>query len=130
MCNRIRTLLFGEQEECRAISETLEAWAQASGRTHESFHLDDLEELEKSLTTWQPSLLVVLADGAEGMECVVRSTERQPLLPVFWFSDDRNFCIQSYRLNCAYFSSKPATPEKVGHAFQRCDHLGITYGVM
>jgi len=81
-----------------------------------------------ALVDWEPTLMIALADGAEGMECAYRSRERRPCLPVFWFSDDREFGMQSYRLNCAYFSTKPITEDKLNHAIQRCQHLGIQLG--
>lgn len=125
--NRIKALIFGDAHEYRAAEEVLKALELLSEHTHEHFHVDDLEEFERNLVDWEPTLLIVLADGAEGMECVYRSRERRPGLPVFWFSDDRDFGIQSYRLDCAYFSTKPVTPDKINHAIHRCNHMGIQY---
>lgn len=127
MNRKMRTLLFGNAQECQATSETVKALDLLSKYSHESCCVDDLEELYKVLVDWEPSLLIVLADGVEGMEAVYCSRERRPGLPVFWFSDDRGFGMQSYRLNCAYFSTKPVTPDKLAHAIFRCDHVGICY---
>lgn len=129
MNRRIKTLIFGDAQECRAAADVMNALELLAGHIHEHFHVDDLEAFEKSLVDWEPTLLVVLANGAEGMECVYRSKERRPCLPVFWFSDDRDFGIQSYRLDCAYFSTKPVTAEKMHHAIRRCNHMGIQYGI-
>lgn len=129
MRRNIKTLLFGSDGECRAVYEILQAQATRSGYIVTQCQVDDLEVFEKQLVDFDPSLLIVVADGAEGMECVYRSRERRPCVPVFWFSDDPEFGLQSYRFNCAYFSTKPVTTEKLNHAIQRCDHIGIQYAV-
>lgn len=130
MSGRIKTLLFGKEHECQAAAEILTDLEIVPKHKHEYCQVNDLEEFERALADWEPSLLVVLADGAKGMECVYQSRERRPNLPVFWFSNDQGFGILSYRLNCAYFSTKPATQEKISHAFLRCHHIGIQYQTM
>lgn len=130
MTGKIRTLMFGKAQECQSAAEVLKTMQSLSGFAHEHHHVADLEEYEQALAEWDPTLLIVLAEGAEGMECVYRSRERRPLLPVFWFSNDREFGMQSYRLNCAYFSTKPVSHEKLTRAFQRCRHLGIRYEII
>ncbi len=127
MKRKVKTLLFGNDLECRAAGDMLSGVEALSEHLHEHCHTSDLEEFEAHLVDWNPTLLIVLADGAKGMESVYRARERRPFLPVFWFSDDHEFGIQSYRLNCAYFSTKPVTLEKITHAVQRCDHVGVTY---
>ncbi len=126
---KLKTLLFGTLQECSAASETLGKTDVLSDHAFECRHSDDLEEFETILVNWMPSLVIVLADGAAGMESVYRSRQRRPSLPVFWFSNDRGFSMQSYRLNCAYFSTKPVTAEKYSSAFRRCHHLGIPYSL-
>ena len=125
MMEKVRVLLFGEHSECRMAENTIRQAAPFREVHVEAICVDDLEELSKALVDWEPTLLVVTADGAEGMESVYRSREQRPSVPVFWFSDDKDFGVLSYRLNCAYFSVKPVTEEKLNHAIQRCDHLGI-----
>lgn len=129
MNKNVKALLFGNAHECRNAGDALKALELFSEHTLENIHLDDLEELEKVLVDREPTLLIVLADGAEGMECVYRARERRPDLTIFWFSDDRDFGVQSYRLNCAYFSTKPVTPDKINCAIRRCNHIGIRYGM-
>lgn len=128
MNRNMRMLLFGKECECRAAAEMIRTSELLLGHTYEICQVDDLEEFEKNLADWEPTLLVILADGAEGMECVYRARDRRPDLPVFWFSNDRGFGVQSYRLDCAYFAIKPVTAEKVNQAFHRCRHFGIQYG--
>lgn len=123
----VKTLLFGIPEECETIGQMLHETVGIPEGGHEYLAIDDVEEFERILATWFPTLVVVLADGAAGMESVYRSRQRRPNVPVFWFSDDREFGMQSYRLGCAYFSTKPVTPEKIACALRRCDHVGISY---
>lgn len=125
----VKTLLFGTLQECETIGRMLGLAEGFPAGTHQYRHVDDMEEFERILVTWTPSLVIVLADGAAGMESVYRSRQRRPSLPVFWFSDDREFGMQSYRLECAYFSTKPVTPEKLTCALRRCDHVGIPYTI-
>lgn len=119
-----RILLFGDERSCQ---EALPPIKEAMGETVQILYLDDLEILTTKLVDWDPSLVIVVANGAEGMECAYRSHERRPCIPVFWFSDDPQFSLQSYRLDCAYFSVKPVTGEKLDSAFQRCTRMGIRF---
>lgn len=128
MNRKIRTLIFGNKQESQAAALLLRSLEPLAEHNHEHFHVDDLEQFDRNLVDWKPTLLMVLADGAEGMECVYRARERRPSLPVFWFSNDRDFGVQSYRLNCAYFSTKPVTEEKMYNAIHRCNRMGIRYG--
>ena len=127
MHKKIKALIFGAPEECKAAWETLRALESCAAHHHELCHVDDIEEFERQLVEWEPTLTIVLADGAAGLESVFRSRQRRPCIPVFWFSDDREFGMQSYRLDCAYFSTKPVTDEKISNAIARCEHIGISY---
>ncbi len=124
----LKALLFGGAQECEMTAQLLEQISSDHG-TFEYHHTEDLEEFEEALATWMPTLVIVLANGAAGLESTYRSRQRRPNLPVFWFSDDREFGMQSYRLECAYFSTKPATQDKIHSALKRCTHIGIPYTV-
>lgn len=128
MRETVKMLIFGQEHECRAVSEMMKQEAVLACHKHEHLYMDDLEGLEEKLVEWNPSLIIVVANGAKGLECVFRTKSCRPSLPVFWFSDDREFGMQSYQLDCAYFSTKPVTKEKLAHAIHRCDHIGLDYG--
>ena len=128
MQKKVRALLYGSEAECRTVEELIRAMDQLSHYQHEYCYAEEIEQFAQLLVTWEPTLVIVLADGAMGMESVYLSKARRPELPVFWFSDDANFGIHSHRLNCAYFSSKPVVTDKLSHAFHRCNHVGIRYG--
>lgn len=124
MAFHTRILLFGDAPSCQ---KALSGIQEAMGDDAKVNCVENLEEMTAVLVDWDPTLIIVVADGAEGMECVYRARERRPCLPVFWFSDDRDFSVISYRLECAYFSTKPPTAEKLQNALQRCRRLGIRY---
>lgn len=86
---------------------------------------DSWSGLQQELTQEPPALLVVLADGAAGMEGVFLARQMVPELPVLWFSDDSQFGMQSHRLDCSYFSTKPMTDDKLHRALLHCEKLGI-----
>lgn len=123
---KVRTILYGDHAECRAAEELLRSLEDLTDHHHECCYSNDLEAFEAVLVDMEPTLVIVLADGAAGMECVYLARTRRPNLPVFWFSDDHEFGMQSYRLNCAYFSTKPATREKMRNAVHRCAHVGVS----
>lgn len=81
--------------------------------------------LHQELMRSVPSLLIVLTDGAAGMEGVFLARRIAPELPVFWFSDDSQLGMQSHRLECTYFSTKPITVEKLSKALQHCTKTGV-----
>ena len=91
------------------------------------WHISDIfDEFYKQIVDVDPSLIIVLANGANGLECVYQAKKYDNNMAVFWFSDDRNFSIQSHRLECAYFAQKPLTAEKLKKAFYRYQSLGYS----
>ena len=46
-------------------------------------------------------MIIVAVDGAIGMEGVIASKNIRPDTAVIWFSDDKAFGAQSYRLGCS-----------------------------
>ena len=65
-------------------------------------------------------LIVVLANGADGMEGVIAAKNADSDTPVIWLSDDEGFGAQSYRLGCTYFHKKPIPLEKLKEALHKC----------
>lgn len=85
------------------------------------------DEIRQQLANRIPSLFIVTVKGAAGMEGVFLARKLRPVTPVFWFSDDKDFCIQSHRLECEYFAQHPITPEKLTSALHRCAHVGVAF---
>ncbi len=112
----MRLLLCGDRQECENVYETIKALVFQS---IETTIVDDYESIHRAIVDSGADAALVLENGAGGMEAVYRIRESGFDIPVFWFSDDRDFAVQSYRLGCAYFSTKPVTAEKFMKAFAR-----------
>lgn len=80
----------------------------------------DYDSYVRALEKGGYDLVLVTADGANGMESVIAARNALPEVPVIWFSDDKAFGCQSYRLGCTYFGMKPVTGEKLLAALERC----------
>lgn len=123
-----RVLIYGNAQEYRDAFKLLNANPPFAGTNFEYTHVASHDDFRVQLVERDPALAIVLADGVAGMEGVYLVRESRPATAVFWFSDDRDFCMQSHRLECAYFSTKPLTAEKIRKAFYQCAHLGIRLG--
>ena len=85
----------------------------------EFIHLDDYDDLRRSLAADRPDFIIVYFDGAHGMEACIGIKKITPSTPLIWFSNDRGFGPQSYRLDCTFFGIKPASEERLQSAFQK-----------
>lgn len=121
----MKILIYGEQHECSQIQNSLLSLPTFENHTPEFCIRSQFDEFYIQLVDYCPDLIIVAADGAEGMEGVRRSKRVLPDIPVFWFSDDRNFAAEAYRLDCAYFSPKPVCTDKYLRALAR---IGISGG--
>lgn len=111
----MKILLCGSQKDCRDVID------QSFQTVHTvAVACDYEEELLRYMTKDQFDFAVILFDGADGMEAVMTVKRQQPDLPVIWFSNDKGFAAQSYRLNTAYFHEKPITPQILDRAFNCC----------
>ncbi len=67
-------------------------------------------------------LLIIARDGAGGMEGARAARILQPELPIIWFSDDKGFGPESYRVGCSFFSAAPITRDLLLRALDRSGH--------
>ena len=118
-------ILYGEQQECEEVITLLKINPILNGKKLICSCINEQEELQMRLVDGNRDLVIVLADGAKGMEGVYTVKEHDRDLAVFWFSNDRNFAVQSHRLDCTYFAVKPLTEKKLTKAFEYCDYIGI-----
>lgn len=121
----MRVVLYGERSECQSATGILQAFLHMEDGTENIRHANSRDALRKQIVEWDPNLIMILADRANGMEGVYIAKETRSDIPVFWFSDDEGFGMQSHRLDCDYFAVKPVTPEKLKRAFRRCEHMGV-----
>lgn len=126
MKRKIKTVIYSNEAEYRTVCKILTETG-ICGHSHECRRVDSWESLREDLVDWNPGLAIVARDGAAGMEGVYLVRQQRPGVPVFWFSDDDDFSVQSHRLECTYFAAKPLTQEKLRKAFHRCAHVGIRF---
>lgn len=119
MKNNLKILLYGKSEEAESVRNYICNLLIFSNTIADFICVTTWDDMETFLVDSSPDLVVVFADGAEGMEAVYLSRRRKPDSPVCWFSDDHDFGMQSHRLECVYFSAKPITEEKLRRALTR-----------
>lgn len=103
-------LVFGPSDEASALVDLIDSHHQFIFRKKSYTAMDDYDEFLKSLKNKQ-DIIFILANGAKGMESVIASKSLLPESPVVWFSNDKDFGAQSYRLGTEYFAVKPITDE-------------------
>ena len=70
-----------------------------------------------------PDAVFVTRKSAAGMEGVIAVKKILPEVPVAWFSSDRDFAPQAYRMFTEYFTTIPISQEKIFAALKRCGLL-------
>lgn len=123
MCVQKCAMIYGSEAECAQAAQLLcclPVFSDWRIRCVSAWHM-----LQQELEQLAPELLIVLTDGAAGMEGVYLARHVRPALPVFWFSNDYGFGMQSHRLECEYFATKPLTDDKLRKALSHCEKLGL-----
>lgn len=128
MYRRRSILIFGEDRECEQALALLKQYFGERKKTFEACVSGRSDEAYRQIVDANPTLVIVLADGANGMECVYQAKKYHSDMAVFWFSNDEKFSVQSHRLECAYFAEKPLTAEKLSKAFCRLRAIGNLIG--
>ena len=114
----LKILLYGPNEEHESIKELFHQDERLAYRKIELVSFDDYDEYVTSLKDGC-DLVVVFARGAKGMESVIAAKNVNAKTHVVWFSDDKDFAFQSYRLGVSYFGVCPVTPLQVSNALKR-----------
>ena len=125
MSRKLNIVLYGQEKECEEAISLLEKSNQELDYSPPFTNNND--ELQQLLVLRKTKLVIVIADGANGMEAVYTAKKYEPNIIVFWFSNDIGFAMQSHRLECAYFSVKPLTIEKLNKAFYHCKYIGLQF---
>ncbi len=113
----MNVLLFGSEDDCSLIVEYLKCSRIA--KNIEYSQTEDSDELLNKLKSINPELVIVSSDGAFGMERIIATRKLCPDTTLFWFSNDKDFGAQAYRLSCDYFSVKPITKQKILSAIDK-----------
>lgn len=120
MYKKQKILIFGNEQECKDAILLLEKHFLTGPHICEYVTSCEYSELYRQIVDAEPKLVIVLADGANGMECVYQTKKYNADALVFWISNDRNFGMQSHRWDCTYFAEKPLTSSKLSKALSYC----------
>ena len=103
-------LVFGSDKETEYFTNLVGFNEQFMFRKKNYTKVADYDSFLEMLKD-EYDVIFVLENGAKGMESVIASKSLRPETPLIWFSDDKNFGAQSYRLGTEFFGTKPITNE-------------------
>ena len=113
-------LIYGNAREKELLIQHLKSEACMAFRMVRYSHAEDYDTYLKKLRSHEHDIVFVMADNAAGMEGVIAVQNVHPDTPIVWFSNDKNFVAQSYRLGVNYFSVKPIDEKMMNLAMTRC----------
>ena len=113
-------LIYGNAREKELLIQHLKKEACMAFRMVQYSHAEDYDSYLKELRNKKYDIVFVMADNAAGMEGVIAVQNVQPDTAIVWFSNDKNFVAQSYRLGVCYFAVKPINEKIVNLALARC----------
>ena len=113
-------LLYGNAREREILVQHLKSQSCMAFRMVRYLHAEDYDTYLKELRSHSYDIVFVMADNAAGMQGVIVAQNVHPDAPIVWFSNDKNFVTQSYRLGVAYFAVKPIDEKIVSMAVKRC----------
>lgn len=113
-------LIYGNAREKELLVQHMKSQACMAFRLVTYSHAEDYDTYLSMLRKHIYDMVFVMADNAAGMEGVIAVQNVQPDTPIIWFSNDKNFVAQSYRLGVNYFAVKPIDEKIVNLALNRC----------
>ena len=116
----MRLILYGTEADKNEFKRSITALPDWTYRKMQVTAYPDYDSFITGLSESPPDGIVVVMDGADGMEGVIAAKSLCEGVPVLWFSDDNGFGVQSYRLGCAYFHQKPVSPQILSAAIAKC----------
>ena len=116
----MNVLIYGNAREKELLIQHMKSQACMAFRLIDYSHADDYDTYLKLLRQQQYEIVFVLADNAEGMEGVIAVQNTNPNTSIIWFTNDKNFVAQSYRLGVTYFAVKPIDEKILSLALKRC----------
>lgn len=116
----MRSAVYGTKTDREELLRLLSALPEQCYRKIWVTVYPDHDSFIAGLGESPPDIVMVMMDGADGMEGVIAARNICGDVPVLWFSDDGGFGAQSYRLGCAYFHQKPVSPQILSAAIAKC----------
>ena len=117
-------IIYGTYEDYRTVKEDMEILPEMQYRIINCEHAATYDDFLLLLRKKTPDMVMVLADGAEGMEGIIASQTICPRAVKIWITNDKGFGIQAYRMNCAYFAVKPITEDLISKAYRAYREAG------
>ena len=114
-----KVILYGCPKDGKILKQYL--------KNYEVQYFAEQEELIPVLMEECPAAVWILMENAAGMEGVIAVRRIYPELPVVWFSNDRGFAPQAYRLHVDYFALVPLNEDKINTALRKCG-LSVSAG--
>lgn len=122
----MRVLHYGTKQDYLTVTELMDRLPFYAAQIEEYSQKEDYEDFLAALFSHFYQVILVTAENTAGKDGVLAARKYGPDLPVIWFSNNREFALQSYQLDCTYFGIKPVTEEKLERAFWRCSiHMRI-----
>ena len=103
-------LIFGSENETDEVIDLIEANDQFLFRKKNYVKATDYDDFLEKLNA-DKDVIFVLENGAKGMESAIAAKSLYPKTPVIWFSEDKDFGVQAYRVGAEFFGIKPVTNE-------------------
>ena len=113
-------LIYGSEREKEILIQHMKSQASLAFRLLHFSQTEDYDDFLELMQNNKYDLIFVTMDNAAGMEGVIAVKNVHPHIPVVWFSNDKNFVAQSYRLGVTYFSVKPMEEKIISLALERC----------
>ena len=113
-------LIYGNASDKELLVQHMKSQACMAFRKTDYWYTDEYDTFLNMLNINKYEIVFVLMDNAVGMEGVIAVKNTHPDTPIIWFSNDKNFVAQSYRLGVTYFSVKPIEEKIVKLALSRC----------
>ncbi len=116
----MKITVFTHREEAAEFKEIINSLSDSREISLECNYYDNYDDFIRGFPTDKAGAVIVARRGADGMECARNARLMRPDIPLIWFSDDKAFGIESYRLECAFFSAEPITEKILKTALLRC----------
>lgn len=116
----MNVLIYGNATDKELLVQHMKSQACMAFRLINYSYTDDYDTFLKLLRSAEYEMVFVMMDNAAGMEGVIAVQNLHPYTPVIWFSNDKNFVAQSYRLGVTYFAVKPIDEKILKLALGRC----------
>lgn len=116
----MNVLIYGNATDKELLVQHMKSQACMAFRLINYSQTEDYDTFLKLLKSEIYELVFIMMDNAAGMEGVMAVQNLHPDTPVIWFSNDKNFVAQSYRLGVNYFAVKPINEKIISLAIARC----------